>query len=221
MDLNELKDQMKKVRAPEATLTAPDGPIRSMDDLIERLTQEDARDRKRLQGSKLFFTIAGIIYVMIFVLTWIYPPDTDPAFHRIILGLFALLFLSLGFVIARKARDLSSIDYAAPVGSFLKKAAQRYRFMNPRDLWFMVPYFIILTITTGNAWMSGFRRYLSFVEPSVGLPAFVVFWLVALAAGTALGLRDWKRRKAPLLHALQRLRAELTAEEPEGAEEME
>jgi Na+/melibiose symporter-like transporter len=221
MDLNELKDQMKKVKAPEATLTAPDSPIQSMDDLIERLTQEDARDRKRLRGSKLFFTIAGIIYVLIFVLTWIYPPDTDPLFHRNILGLFALLCLSLGFVSARKARELAGLNYAEPVGFFLKLAAQRCRFINPRDLWFMVPYFIILTVTAGNAWMSGFRRYLSFVEPSMGLPAFVVFWLVAMAVGTALGLRDWKRRKAPLLHAIEQLRAELTAEEPEGVKEVE
>lgn len=220
MDLNNLKDQARKIKAPETAVAGFGGSIGSLDDLIERLKKEDMLDRRRMRRMMVFFVIAGIIYSLIFALTWIAPPDTDPAFHRLILGLFALIFLSIGVVSAKRARKLSGINYAEPVGSFLKHAEQRCAFVNPRDLWFMVPYLIILTITTGMSWMSGFRRYLPSVDPSVALLSFGVFWLVALAAGYVLGLFEWKKRKAQLLHEVRQLRMGLMREEPGTVDEM-
>ena len=46
--------------------------------------------------SMTFFLIAGVFYTLLFGLTWIAPPDDSPNLHRVILGVFALAFLSIG-----------------------------------------------------------------------------------------------------------------------------
>jgi len=213
MELNNLKKKAQSVRAPEIALPGFEGASSPLDGLIARLKEQDAKDRKWFRRMKFFFAVAACVYVLIFTIAWIYPPDTDPALNRLLLGIFALVFLSAGLRSALKARRISQIDYSEPVDSFLKNAEHRYRFADPRELWLTLPFIVIASAASGMAWMSAFRRYFPSLEPSVGLISFCSFWVVVCAVGGVIGRRDWKRRRAPILQEIRRLRAELNAEE--------
>ncbi len=217
MDLDELKDRTKTVKAPTITSIGSPTSGQPVDDLIGRMKAEDAKDARMLRRMMLFFGIGGVLYVLIFTLTWLYPPDTDPQFHRVVLAAFALLFLLIGNFHRKKWRHLSGIDYTVPLRSFLEGAEKRYRFINPRDLGFMVPYLILLTVTCGLAWLSAFHRYFSAMDESVGIILFCLFMVGAGLFGFVVGKRDWQKRKAPIVEEIKRMRTELMQEETNGS----
>lgn len=219
MDLNSLKEKTRSVKAPESPLKGVEGVTRPLDALIARLQEQDTSERKRFRRMMIVSAAAALVYLLIFTLTWIYPPDGNAASSRLVMGLFTVIFLSIGLVSGLKARERSGIDFKKPVGSFLEDAERRYRFINMRDLWFIVPYLVVVTVAGAMAWMNGFERYLPYVEPSARLASFCVFWILAFTAGVVLGARDWKKRKAPILREIRRLRTEITSEEQERSNE--
>lgn len=211
MDLNELKGQVKKVKAPVPGGGSLDD--RPVDDLVAVLKAEDAKDARTFRRSMVFFAIAGIFYVGVFVLTWIAPPDESPNLHRVMLSMFGFVFLSLGIYSRMKWRELAGVMYTEPVRHFLVDAERRYRFLSVRELMVLVPYLVILTITCTVALMTGFERYLPGLDPAVGLLICSVFFPAMWAAGFALGWREWRRRKEPLLKAIRAMLSDLTIEE--------
>lgn len=209
MDLNEIMRQAKNVKAPGRLSGGPHEEVSSVDALIALMKAEDVRQQKLLRRMKFFYSGAAIIYLMIFVLSLLFPPDTTPESSRLVLGLFALIFLSLGGWSGMTSRKLQGIDYAAPVRAFLEQADARYRFIRPRDIALGIVYLAVLTITSGLAWSNAAQRYFPALENSVVIATFCLVWFVACIMGLVLGLLDWRKRKAPLLKELRRIRSEL------------
>ncbi len=210
MDLDEMKDRIRKVNAP-----APETGTtryRTVDDLIAALRAEDSRDRKRLRRTVIFFAITGLLCAGIFILTWIAPPDTSPGMNRAVLGLFALIFLSLGVFSRMKSSELEGIDYSAPARAFLSNVERRYRLLRGRDLAFMIPYLIVLVGTGTAAMVTAAERYLPSLDRATILVIASVLFVVALAAGSLIGWKDWKRTKEPLLRKVQEMQANLNNE---------
>ncbi len=207
MELDEMKHRIQKVNAP----TSETGAIRyhTFDNLVAALQAQDAQDRKRLRRAAIFFAIAGLLYVGIFILTWIAPPDTSPGMNRAVLGLFALIFLSLGIFGRMKSRELSGIDYTVPSRAFLKNVERRYRLVRGRDLLFMIPYFIVLVGTSTAAMVTGAERYIPSLDRGTVLAIASVLFLAALGAGTLFGWREWRKTKEPLLRKVQEMQANL------------
>ncbi len=213
MDLDEMKDRIRKVNAP-----APEtGTARyhTVDDLIAALRAEDSRDRKRLRRMVIFFAIAGLLCAGIFILTWIAPPDTSPGMNRAVLGLFALICLSLGMFGRMKSSELGGIDYTAPSRAFLMNVERRYRLVRGRDLVFIIPYLIALVGTSTAAMVTAAERYLPSLDPATILIIASVLFAVALGAGSLIGWRDWKKTKEPLLRKVQEMQANLNNDSTE------
>jgi hypothetical protein len=211
MDLNDLKNQTKNLRAPEIAMNGFDTPVRSLDDFVVRLKEQDEKDRRRYRRMKIFFVILAVVYTMLFTLTWIFPPDHPAGRSRFVLGLFSLICVVYGTLSALKLRGISKIDYSLPVGLFLKESERRYRFLNGRDIWFLALLFVIVTVTSGLAWMVGLDRYFPSLDKSTGLVAFVVFWAIVSLVSVVFGILEWKRNRAPILEDIRMLRRELTA----------
>lgn len=209
--MNELKNYIKKVKAPEID----EDVLRnqSVDNLIGALKLQDARDKKTLRRTAIFLAVAGAFYLGIFVLTWFAPPDNSPGLHRVILGVIALVFLSIGIYSRRKSSVLSGIDYAQPVGSFLVAAEERYRFFRVKDLLFTISYLIILTVTCTMGVMNGFERYFPSVDPAIVLLICCIFFPLVWVGAFLFGWREWKRRKEPLLREIRKLETSLMKEE--------
>ncbi len=207
MDLDEMKN---RVKGAQAQVSEPQrGSERGIDDLISRLKRQDEHDRVQVRRTTIAFAVAGIFYAGVFGLTWFAPPDDSPALHRVILGLFAAVFLSAGLYGRMKGREIAATDYAAPAQIFLAKAGERFAFLRAKDLVVVIPYLLILSITCTVAVMTSMGRYLPSVDPSfwllgcsVGIP---VLWLV----GFGLGWRKWKKGKEPLLDEIRGMEREL------------
>jgi len=212
MDLDEMKNQAKRVKAPGIDLD----PLRnrSANDLIAALKSEDARDKKKFRWTMLFFGIAGVFYTGIFLLTWIAPPDDSPNTHRVILGLFATLFLSLGVYGRRKSRELAGIDYTEPSSAFLGRVERRYRFVQGKELVTLILFVVILAATCAFGLMMALERYFPSLGTESRLVACSVFFVVALAGGLLLSWQEWKRRKEPLLRKVREMQVKLTSQEP-------
>jgi len=207
MDLNEMRDRVRSVKAPGIDDRIPYN--RTVEDLIAAVKIEDARDNKTLRRSMIFFAGAGVFYAALFLLTFIAPPDDSPNMHRMILGLFAFTFLSIGMYSRMNSRRLTGLDYAEPARAFLDTAEKRYRIVQVKSLLFGVPYLLILMVTCAFAFLTGMERYFPSLEPRVGIVLFAIFFLVVVAVGLLFGWKEWKRRKAPLLSEIREMRVHL------------
>ena len=216
MDWDDAIERAKRSRAPDVAARAGSNAGRLVDGLISRLKAQDEADRKSMRRMVFFFGVAGAIYIMIFTLTWIAPPDTSPVTNRLVLALFSLILVSVGLWSARKARDLAGIDYAKPVDLFLREAERRYRFINARDLRIIVPFFVIVTGTAGLGWMTAFSRYFYWLESSTGLISFLIYWSGASVLGWFVGWRVWMKKRAPFFYEIRSMRAELDAGEQDA-----
>jgi len=219
MDLDEWKNRTRSVKAPALRPTGTGGPGQTADDLMERIKSEDAKDAKALRGMMILFGIAGAFMTFLFALTWLFPPDQDPNFHRVVLALMGLLFLSFGAMHRAKSRELSGTDYASPVRSFLDDSEKRYRFFALKGPAFMIPYLVFLVAllgTSGVSWLNAMHRYFPAMEDSTGILIYCALIVVAGVIGFILARKDWRKRKAPILEELRRMKAELTREEPGG-----
>jgi drug/metabolite transporter (DMT)-like permease len=210
MDLNEMRNQVKKVKAPREDQKISGN--RSVEELIAAVKVEDARDNKQFRRSKVFFLAAGVIYVAIFLLTFIAPPDNSPNLHRMILSLFAFVFLSLAMYSRMKSRRLTGLDYAAPASAFLENVEKRYRIVRIKGLMFVIPYLLILVVTCDLASKTAMERYFPSLEPKVGTVLTAVYFVIVLIVALLLGWKDWKRRKEPLLREAREMRIHLSNE---------
>lgn len=212
MELDELKNRVGSVKAPEGISKGSGMRGGSLDGLVRMMKEQDAKEQIRLRRAKTFFGIAALLYAAIFTLTWILPPDGPAGRSRLVLALYTLIFVAIVTASVVRARRIAATDYSAPVGTFLKESERRYTLVNWREIWLFVPFFVIATLTAGLGWMNGFARYFSYLDESTGLLAFVVFWLVACIFAVAFGLLWWKKHRAPLLDEIRRLRSELASE---------
>jgi len=219
MDLDDLKNRTRSVRAPALTPAGTGDPGQAADDLIGRIKAEDAKDAKALRGMMIVFGIAGAFMTFLFALTWLFPPDQDPNLHRILLALMGLLFLSFGAIHRAKSRELSGIDYTRTVRSFLDDSEKRYRFVALTDLSFTIPYLVLLLFllaTSGVSWINAMHRYFPAMEDSTGIIVYCALIVVSGVIGLIVGRKAWRKRKAPILEELRRMKAELTREEPDA-----
>ena len=219
MDLHELKDRARSVGAPADAAGGRLTPGGSFEGLINALKAEDDLDRRRVRRAKTFFGIAAIVYLGLFTLTWILPPDGNAGTSRMALALFTVAFLGVWMKSRSVWRELSARDYSAAVETFVAQSERRYRFIDPSDVPFMVAGVVLLLLGAAAAWMSAGARYFPDLPQSTLLASFAVFVGAVLAASLAVGLTvtraEWKKRKAPIWEELKRLKAELSREESE------
>jgi hypothetical protein len=57
--------------------------------------------------------------------------------------------------------------------------------------------------------MNGAQRYLPDLEWSTALILYGVFWTIVCGAATLLGRADWRKKRAPILGEIRRLRLDL------------
>jgi hypothetical protein len=184
-----------------------------LDNLISALKAVDARDRRRLHRSQVFFLGAGVFYALLFGLTWFAPPDDFPWLFRVVLSSFSLVFLTVGLLHRKGAHALAKIDYGEPLLAFLSAAERRCRFLPPRDLFIVIPFFLLLAITCSAALMLGLQRYLPGLDPAVGLLTCCLLFPLGGVVGYWLGLRWWRRVRQPLLRQIRSMRIALGAGE--------
>ncbi len=216
MDLDELKQKAKDLRAPGCAASSGKADGARMERLIASLRTEDERDRNRARRMMIFFGIASVLYLLIFSLTWIFPPDGPPGNSRLALGIFAAAFFGIAIASRRAWRERTAQvvgKSGESVRASLERAKKQYGFIETGTAILAIPFLMALTLGASSAWSSAAARYLPDVDPSIVMGAFWIFWALMLPVALLLGWLDWKKRKWQIREEVKALLGELSREE--------
>ena len=206
MDIDELKDETRKVKAPDVASLDFGAPVRTVDGLVDELRGRDAAERKR---ARRMMAVFGLCAALFSVAT--FGGYVDPgikAGRALLVAVYALVAL----VAAAKLLRHTRIDYAAPTLVFLKKAEKRYRFISPWEYLYIVPGLLAAALAGWLILASGFdmlirpARALRFnILYGIGFAALLVF-------SFAVSRAKWKRETGPLYARLVRAIADFEAD---------
>lgn len=217
MDLNDMRDALRRVKAPQTQPGVP-RPAGGVEDLIGRLEAHDAEEHARLKRSRLLFAAAVGLMGLAFVGTWL-APDGSLHLHRALhQGALFAAFVYITIGLSGKMWHLSRIDYTQSARSFLDEAEQRYIFMRRRDYVVMFCGLLLLGVASAPYVLGVFvSRYTNRGHYPVAVVLYCLFYLLVCAVGLYFTRRNWKRDKAPLLEDLRRMKDTLATEESDSA----
>jgi magnesium-transporting ATPase (P-type) len=216
MDLESLKEKSRRITAPAIDTRSVQEPVRSIDNLIARLKENDERERKKLRKSLPFFIIAAIIFVIAFVAVIVpggVPLNPSTLFLR---GMLMIIYMFIVLAVGKKLKDLAAIDYAEPVRAFLAKAEKRYAFATPGYYVFAVTMLLFLGYGTFFYFRDLLRRFFEITDPLPGVGVTLVFFGAVCALGFWASRKDWKKEKEGIWLQVRRMREELDREENNG-----
>jgi hypothetical protein len=202
MELDELKDTAKSVRAPETGTPNREGRAVSTDGLIEELKQADAKEKKRLRRFMALFLLAGVLLSTGFLRT-----DIGPG-YRAGLWFLVVTYFCIAAVSAAKYFKLDEVRYGDPTLVFLKKAEKRYRYIAPWEFAYMIPLLVVLA---GAGWLLVFKTRLfeRYAHSPGAFAIYAVSYLAVCAFGFFASKKNWKRDKAAVWDKIREALQEL------------
>jgi hypothetical protein len=209
MEIDELKNTTKNIKAPDMGTLPFKAPVRSVNGLAEELKREDAKERKRLRRFIFLFGLATVLLSLSFLRPGI------GAGYRIGLGLLVGTYAAIVAVSAAKYFRINAIDYAEPTLVFLKKAEKRYRFIAPWEIYYMAPF---LGILCAAGWFLLFenRYFVKLKHSPFAAVIYVLAYLAVCVFGFAMTKKDWRKQKGPV-HAKVKLALEEFLKDENGA----
>lgn len=217
MNLNDLKNRCHAVKAP-----AIPQDIRSsaqpLNGLIERLKAQEAKEAQQLRKARPLWLIAAAAFLLVFVVLLCLPSATVRPARLLLGGVLAAVYLLNATLLGRRLLQLTRIDYTESLRAFLDKAEARHRFMGPQECWLAGSGLLVLGVSGGLYFDDALlRRYVDPEHQALGIALYCLWYLLVCAAGFTFSYRNWKRDKAPLLEEIQRIKAELTADEADAS----
>jgi MFS family permease len=212
MDWNDMRDELRKIKAPQAQ-SNPQEPTDGGDDLIARLKTHDAAERERLRQSRLLFGVAVGFIGLVFVGTWFVPSGPLYGPRLVHQGVLLAAFVYITLALRKKLWELSKVDYTRPVRAFLEEAERRYVFMSVRD--YLVAFVGLLLLGIASApYVVGLflSRYVDPRYYPVVIVLYCLFYLLVCVMGFYFTYQNWKRDKAPLLEEIRRRESALQEE---------
>lgn len=197
MDIDELKDETKKIKAPDIGALEFGSRVRSVNGLVDDLKRRDAAEKKKLRRMMVIFGgVGGVLFAHLML------RDESPA-ARLGRGLLVLIYLLIVALAAIKSFGLGKIDYTEPPLVFLRKAEKRYRFIAPWEYLYIIPGLVVAGFA-GWLMLSGFN-YLAHPARAVLYDALFVLGFLALCAfGFTASRKIWERDKGPIHDKLKR-----------------
>ncbi len=202
MELDELKNAAKSVRAPETGAPMPEGRLLSTEGLVEELKRADAKEKKRLRRFMTLFLLAGVLLSAGFLRT-----DIGPGYRAGLWFLVVTYFVIVGLS-AAKYFKLDEVRYGDPTLVFLKKAEKRYRYIAPWEFAYIVP---LLAVLAGAGWLLVFetRLFARYQHSPRALVIYAVSYLAVCVFGFFAAKRTWKRDKADVWNRVREALREL------------
>ena len=214
MELNELKNVCKSVKAPVVLPTDRLGSAERPSGLVEVLKADEAKEALKLKKARPLWLIAATCFFLAFLGMLCLPPAGLRPSRLVFGGVLAAVYVVNAVLLGRRLRQLGQIDYSASLRAFLDKAEQRYRFMGPQEYWFAGLGLVLLGVVSGIYVEDALlRRYMDPEHEVLGIGLFCLGYLLVCVAGFFFTYRNWKRDRAPLLAEIQKMQAELMADE--------
>jgi hypothetical protein len=204
MDWNDMRDELRKIKAPPMRADPPESPG-AADDLIQRLKTREAEEQAKLKQSRFLFVVATGLMGSVFAGLCLLPPGPLHALRVLHQGVLLAAFVYITLGLRKKLWELSKVDYTRPARSFLEEAEQRYVFMSFRD--YLVAFVGLLLLGIASApYVVGLflSRYVDPRHYPVVIALYCLFYLLVCAMGFYFTYQNWKRDKAPLLEEIRR-----------------
>ncbi len=216
MDLDELKNRTKAVKASQTGHGRTWPTEGSVDGIIAALKEEDLKERRAHLKALPFWCIAGGIFLFLFVVTVVLPGGTPLFSTALLKGALVVLYISLAILIAYRIRILGTVDYSEPVKNFLEKARKRHAFSSTRSL--VVGFVVTLALAYAAHFYirDVFYRYFGITDSSVSLMAITALLVGVYVFGLIVTKKDWKKAKAPILDEIDRVLTAMAQEESAG-----
>jgi hypothetical protein len=192
MEIDELKDETKKIKAPDVASLDFGDRVRTVNGLADELKRRDAAEKKRLRR---FMIVFGVIGVGLIAVALRGDPDPGVRLGRWLLASIYALVVALSAI---KSFTLGKVDYAEPALPFLKKAVKRYRFIAPWEYYIMVPGLGVAGLAGWLLAASGFDHIVHRARATTFDILYVLGFIGLCAFGLIMSRRDWKRDKGPL-----------------------
>ena len=186
----------------------------AIDNVIEMLRSEDAKQLAALKRSRPFWRIAAALAtfscVGILLTKMASSQHVDPGFP--LRGLVALVFLGLAAAISTRTKYLSSIDYTEPATLFLRKAGKRYQFMSTPYLVLSILIASILALAASVYIVDVFDRYLDIHDVSLGMVSSFTFTAFVYLFGFYVSKKAWKGTRGEMLEEIKKIQGDLRSD---------
>jgi hypothetical protein len=213
MDLDSLKDQSKRLKAPQVYADGVHSRVQTTDDLISALKEIERKEYQQLRKAVPLWSIGFALFLFSLVAQLMAGGDVRLLPTLILKIMSVVLFAVVAILFVVKIRRLSKIDYTENVRMFLEKAEKRFTF--PGRAYWLFPFLLVILIAYGaHFYISDVLfRYFDVSEPWVGFGISVVFFTAVFGVGYTATRSNWNRERTPLLEEIRRMRADLGSEE--------
>jgi len=178
-----------------------------MDQLMGKLTKEDARNKRLTKFFLVLYLVMIPIYTILFVAPYFFVPEEVFLSSERISGFcYVLSFIAFALIFRYQNKEYSSIDYSLPTVEMLQNVVKRYTLWRPY-LW-TVLFPIVLTdigISISSA------KNLNSVEATNSILIIQAILIPSFTFSFLIGVLIWRKRQKPLRDNALRLLEELNS----------
>jgi hypothetical protein len=192
MEIDDLKGETRKIKAPDVASLDFGERVRTVNGLVDELKRHDASEKRRLRFAMVAFSLVGALVALAAFTGYV-----DPGVRG---GRVLIVFIYglLAGAAALKYSGLARVDYSEPTFAFLKSAEKRYRFIASWEYAYIVPGLVAAGLAGWLILASGFDML---IRPARAL-RFNLSYLLGFAALCAFSFTvsraKWKKEKGAL-----------------------
>ncbi len=212
-DLNKLKEEAKRFKAPEDILNFSSEKEERMNGFIETLKAQDEKDRKKTKSSLIFFIIAAILFGVAFFASIFTTDKNNPIGSGDFHGILSMIFYFIVFLSFKKLKKLRRIVYNEPIKLFLEKAEKRYRFYG-MESWFIATIGCLILYAGAMYFFVPYLKRVFLVKATFAVfVLFTLFYIGACLAGFYFTHKDWIREKKDIWLSIKQMQLDLEISE--------
>ena len=201
MNIDDIKKQLKKVKAPDLNIKKPVQNLTMMDNFIDKLKKQDQKDRKLVKGVLTFFIIYLVFGFLIFVVN---PLPEFKLNIRIGGSCLVLAVFMLTLILRSRYRRHLNISYNTNTIEFIKNTEKRLQLFNNENIYILIPF--LLLIDVGECFIILGRYWDPERSIMEGILLINLVYFCLLGVGFLFAYRSWKKDKKPLLKQFRELK---------------
>lgn len=201
MDLEELKNEMEGLIAPNNIPIAKNEMQNKSSGLIERLRKADLKSKGILRRFYMIYFAIALFYFGLFILN----PDPDLKLNDRINGTLLFLGILLFAIMGRmKYAELIKLRYDQPTHTFMHKTLARYKFWT-HEMNYALLIMVLINIVSCRSYVDNYPKFESLW---LNILSFQIVFFLAMSIAFYFGHQHWKKHKKPMVDELNNLLSE-------------
>lgn len=201
MDIEELKNEFKKMRVPKMDISI--NGYNNLEDFVQKIKKQDKDDEKYLLHNKMIPVIVGLFFITIIILL-------NPIKTVVLLTGLLLVFLGLLFTLVLLLMDYKNISkgsYDLSLLAYLKQKEERLKSWHSTQSkykWTFAVFVSGLILANTRLWMNFASEYLILV-----IGGYLTLLLISWIIGEYFYRKRHRKKHQPLLEMISEFKKEL------------